>query len=150
MESIVFGLQTNKQTFKVRQPQRAARSKRPNTPSDGSKNNGFHTTNQEKYPSRHPTNKSPRGSTCGQIKHNPEHQGSKMSRKAKTQACIHLDCKQFLIRRTTRKICRQLRIKHIQMYPSRHPTNHQEDHQQARCPVMSPQLYHPRGPANQG
>ena len=32
-------LQTNKQKFKVRQPQRAARSKRPNTPSDGSKNN---------------------------------------------------------------------------------------------------------------
>ena len=30
-------LQTNKQKFKVRQPQRAARSKRPNTPSDGSK-----------------------------------------------------------------------------------------------------------------
>ena len=29
--------QTNKQKFKVRQPQRAARSKRPNTPSDGSK-----------------------------------------------------------------------------------------------------------------
>ena len=48
--------QTNKQTFKVRQPQRAARSKRPNTPSDGSKNNGFHTTNQEKYPSIQPTN----------------------------------------------------------------------------------------------
>ena len=38
--------QTNKQTFKVWQPQRAARSKRPNTPSDGSKNNGIHTTNQ--------------------------------------------------------------------------------------------------------
>ena len=38
--------QTNKQTFKVRQPQRAARSKRPNTPSDGSKHNGFQTTNQ--------------------------------------------------------------------------------------------------------
>ena len=34
---------TNKQTFKVRRPQRAARSKRPNTPSHGSKNNGFHT-----------------------------------------------------------------------------------------------------------
>ena len=47
---------TNKQTFKVRQPQRAARSKRPNTPSDGSKNNGFHTTSQEKYPSIQPTN----------------------------------------------------------------------------------------------
>ena len=34
------------QTFKVWQPQRAARSKRPNTPSDGSKHNGFQTTNQ--------------------------------------------------------------------------------------------------------
>ena len=57
--------QTNKQKFKVRQPQRAARSKRPNTPSDGSKNNGIHTTKQEEYPSRHPTtdtaNKSPAG-----------------------------------------------------------------------------------------
>ena len=55
----------NKQKFKVRQPQRAARSKRPNTPSDGSKNNGIHTTKQEEYPSRHPTtdtaNKSPAG-----------------------------------------------------------------------------------------
>ena len=38
--------QANKQTFKVWQPQRAARSKRPNTPSDGSKHNGFQTTNQ--------------------------------------------------------------------------------------------------------
>ena len=47
--------QTNKQKFKVRQPQRAARSKRPNTPSDGSKNNGIHTTKQEEYPSRHPS-----------------------------------------------------------------------------------------------
>ena len=47
--------QTNKQKFKVRQPQRAARSKRPNTPSDESKNNGCHTTNQEEYPSIHPT-----------------------------------------------------------------------------------------------
>ena len=47
--------QHNKQKFKVRQPQRAARSKRPNTPSDGSKNNGIHTTKQEEYPSRHPT-----------------------------------------------------------------------------------------------
>ena len=57
--------QTNKQKFKVRQPQRAARSKRPNTPSDGAKNNGIHTTKQEEYPSRHPTtdtaNKSPAG-----------------------------------------------------------------------------------------
>ena len=59
------GKQTNKQKFKVRQPERAARSKRPNTPSDGSKNNGIHTTKQEEYPSRHPTtdtaNKSPAG-----------------------------------------------------------------------------------------
>ena len=47
---------TNKQKFKVRQPQRAAKSKRPNAPSDGSKNNGIHTTKQEEYPSRHPTN----------------------------------------------------------------------------------------------
>ena len=46
---------TNKQKFKVRQPQRAAKSKRPNAPSDGSKNNGIHTTKQEEYPSRHPT-----------------------------------------------------------------------------------------------
>ena len=57
--------QTNKQEFKVRQPQRAAKSKRPNAPSDGSKNNGIHTTKQEEYPSRHPTtdtaNKSPAG-----------------------------------------------------------------------------------------
>ena len=63
---ISFNLnQANKQKFKVRQPQRAARSKRPNTPSDGSKNNGIHTTKQEEYPSRHPTtdtaNKSPAG-----------------------------------------------------------------------------------------
>ena len=40
-------LKQNKQKFKVRQPQRAARSKRPNTPSDGSKNNGIHTTNTD-------------------------------------------------------------------------------------------------------
>ena len=38
--------QQQQQTFKVWQPQRAARSKRPNTPSDGSKHNGFQTTNQ--------------------------------------------------------------------------------------------------------
>ena len=44
---------SNKQKFKVRQPQRAAKSKRPNAPSDGSKNNGIHTTKQEEYPSRH-------------------------------------------------------------------------------------------------
>ena len=37
--------QQQQQTFKVWQPQRAARSKRPNTPSDGSKHNGFQTTN---------------------------------------------------------------------------------------------------------
>ena len=34
-------LQQQQQTFKVWQPQRGARSKRPNTPSDGSKHNGF-------------------------------------------------------------------------------------------------------------
>ena len=39
-------LTKQQQTFKVWQPQRAARSKRPNTPSDGSKHNGFQTTNQ--------------------------------------------------------------------------------------------------------
>ena len=55
---------TNKQKFKVRQPQRAARSKRPNTPSDGSKNNGIHTTKQEEYPSRHPI-KRPMGCSGG-------------------------------------------------------------------------------------
>ena len=38
--------QQQQQTYKVWQPQRAARSKRPNTPSDGSKHNGFQTTNQ--------------------------------------------------------------------------------------------------------
>ena len=38
--------QQQQQTFKVWQPQRAARSKRPNTPSDGSKHNGFQTTSQ--------------------------------------------------------------------------------------------------------
>ena len=52
---IVGCLKTNKQKFKVRQPQRAAKSKRPNAPSDGSKNNGIHTTKQEEYPNRHPT-----------------------------------------------------------------------------------------------
>ena len=80
--------QTNK-NFKVRQPQRAARSKRPNTPSDGSKNNGCHTTNQEEYPSIHPTtetansaqktNPSQGGSRWFQSKYNAEHQPSKMS-----------------------------------------------------------------------
>ena len=45
MPQLLLWIQTNKQKFKVRQPQRAARSKRPNTPSDGSKNNGIHTTN---------------------------------------------------------------------------------------------------------
>ena len=34
------------QICKVWRPQRAARAKRPNTPSDGSKHNGFQTTNQ--------------------------------------------------------------------------------------------------------
>ena len=59
--------QTNKQKFKVRQPQRAAKSKRPNAPSDGSKNNGIHTTKQEEYPSRHPTTDTANSSTRKQI-----------------------------------------------------------------------------------
>ena len=145
MGSVLPGYkQTNKQKFKVRQPQRAARSKRPNTPSDGSKNNGCHTTNQEEYPSRHPTtetansaqktNPSPGGSRWFQSKYNAEHQPSKMSgkstssvppkmsrapSKAKTQAYIHLDFNQFLIRRTTRMICLRLRIKEIQILTCR-------------------------------
>ena len=57
----------NKQKFKVRQPQRAAKSKRPNAPSDGSKNNGIHTTKQEDYPSRHPTTDTANSSTSKQI-----------------------------------------------------------------------------------
>ena len=60
-------LQTNKQKLKVRQPQRAAKSKRPNAPSDGSKNNGIHTTKQEEYPSRHPTTDTANSSTSKQI-----------------------------------------------------------------------------------
>ena len=58
--------QTNKQKFKVRQPQRAAKSKRPNAPADGSKNNGIHTTKQEEYPSRHPTTDTANSSTSKQ------------------------------------------------------------------------------------
>ena len=49
--------QTNKQKCKVWQPQRAARSKRPNTPSDGSKHNGFQTTNQAVLIPKHVSNK---------------------------------------------------------------------------------------------
>ena len=123
---------------------RAARSKRPNAPSDGSKNNGCHTTNQEEYPSIHPTtetansaqktNPSPGGSRWFQSKYNAEHQPSKMSgksasavppkmsrapSKANTQAYIHLDFNQFLIRRTTRMICLRLRIKEIQILTCR-------------------------------
>ena len=56
-----------KKKFKVRQPQRAAKSKRPNAPSDGSKNNGIHTTKQEEYPSRHPTTDTANSSTSKQI-----------------------------------------------------------------------------------
>ena len=41
------------QAFKVRQPQRAARSKQPNTPSDGSKHNGFQTTNHAELIPKH-------------------------------------------------------------------------------------------------
>ena len=50
-------VQQQQQTFKVWQPQRAARSKRPNTPSDGSKHNGFQTTkqtNKQKFKVRQP------------------------------------------------------------------------------------------------
>ena len=57
---------TNKQKFKVRQPQRAAKSKRPSAPSDGSKNNGIHTTKQEEDPSRHPTTDTANRSTSKQ------------------------------------------------------------------------------------
>ena len=56
----------NKQKFKVRQPQRAAKSKRPNAPSDGSKNNGIHTTKQEEDPSGHPTTDTANRSTSKQ------------------------------------------------------------------------------------
>ena len=67
---------------------------------------------------------------CIQIKHNPEHQPSRMSRKstayvppktastptkANTQTCSYLDFNQFLIRRITRNICLRLRIKQIQI-----------------------------------
>ena len=63
---------------------------------------------------------------CIQIKHNPEHQPSRMSSKstayvppktastptkANTQTCSYLDFNQFLIRRITRNICLRLRIK---------------------------------------
>ena len=71
---------------------------------------------------------------CIQIKHNPEHQPSRMSSKstayvppktastptkANTQACSYLDFNQFLIRRITRNICLRLRIKHIQILTCR-------------------------------
>ena len=67
---------------------------------------------------------------CIQIKHNPEHQPSRMSSKstayvppktastptkANTQTCSYLDFNQFLIRRITRNICLRLRIKQIQI-----------------------------------
>ena len=64
---VTIQFKTNKQKFKVRQPQRAAKSKRPNAPSDGSKNNGIHTTKQEEYPSRHPTTDTANSSTSKQI-----------------------------------------------------------------------------------
>ena len=140
--------QTNKQKFKVRQPQRAAKSKRPNAPSDGSKNNGIHTTKQEEYPSRHPTTDTANSSTSKQItsrrligvsKSNTIqstnqagciHMSSKSTAyvppktsstptKANTQACSYLDFNQFLIRRITRNICLRLRIKHIQILTCR-------------------------------
>ena len=71
---------------------------------------------------------------CSQIKHNPEHQPSRMSRKstayvppktastptkANTQTCSYLDFNQFLIRRITRNICLRLRIKQIQILTCR-------------------------------
>ena len=71
---------------------------------------------------------------CIQIKHNPEHQPSRMSRKstayvppktastptkANTQTCSYLDFNQFLIRRITRNICLRLRIKQIQILTCR-------------------------------
>ena len=71
---------------------------------------------------------------CIQIKHNPEHQPSRMSSKstayvppktastptkAKTQTCSYLDFNQFLIRRITRNICLRLRIKQIQILTCR-------------------------------
>ena len=46
-------IQQQPQIFKVWQPQRAARSKRPNTPSEGSKHNGFQTTNQAVLTPKH-------------------------------------------------------------------------------------------------
>ena len=45
-DSLFSLLIQQQQALQVWQPQRAARSKRPNTPSDGSKHNGFQTTNQ--------------------------------------------------------------------------------------------------------
>ena len=71
---------------------------------------------------------------CIQIKHNPEHQPSRMSSKstayvppktastptkANTQTCSYLDFNQFLIRRITRNICLRLRIKQIQILTCR-------------------------------
>ena len=71
---------------------------------------------------------------CTQIKHNPEHQPSRMSStstayvppktastptKANTQTCSYLDFNQFLIRRITRNICLRLRIKQIQILTCR-------------------------------
>ena len=71
---------------------------------------------------------------CIQIKHNPEHQPSRMSSKstayvppktastptkANTQTCSYLDFNQFLIRRITRNICLRLRIKQNQILTCR-------------------------------
>ena len=75
---------------------------------------------------------------CIQIKHNPEHQPSRMSSKstayvppktastptkANTQTCSYLDFNQFLIRRITRNICLRLRIKQIQILTCSHIAN---------------------------
>ena len=68
---------------------------------------------------------------CIQIKHNPEHQPSRMSSKstayvppktastptkANTQTCSYLDFNQFLSRRITRNICLRLRLKCLLFY----------------------------------
>ena len=103
------------QTFKVWQPQRAARSKRPNTPSDGSKHNGFQTTNQAVLIPKHVfffvlfVSRQDRA-------HDQEHHPPT---KANTQTCSYLDFNQFLIRRITRNICLRLRIKQIQILTCR-------------------------------
>ena len=156
----VFNKQTNKQKFKVRQPQRAARSKRPNTPSDGSKNNGFHTTNQEEYPSRHPTTETANSA------HKTNKQKFKVRQpqraaKSKRPNAPSDGSKNNGIHTTKQE-----------EYPSRHPTtdtansstskqitsrrligvsksNTIQSTNQAGGPVSPPHMYHPRRPAHQ-